>query len=1581
MGITIICPPRNGLLLSPTDESEKSGETGEIGASSSRRGASGRLGTSGAGPAIRKGSPSLSRARLGLGEIRLDLGALHARTERDFNAEAMEVRARKEKFAFFEKDCSRVLEHVFVGSDYVARSPEILREAGVTHVLNCVGFVCPEYFPGDIVYKTLWLQVRREEGGGRGVRMGGKRGKLTVLLTIPPLCTPPFALLSPVLPICTGEDITCVLYNVFDYMEGGEREATDNTAEDITCVLYDVFDYIEGVREGGGRVFVHCCQGVSRSTSLVIAYLMWTQVGRAVQESYNELMEFEEAFRRVKAVRGVASPNMGFACQLLQWQKRVLPPKSAPSAAAAALPTPADSPAAAAAALASSEASGGVVRQHMYRMAPHSPYDALHLVPKTVPFARHSLDPRGCFLVQVGSAVFCWEGKQCHPLMAQQGLATARQIIKYESLGGEAVMVTDGQEPESFLAALGDGGVGREGRVGGGSGAGADAELMKPKPTTPRKPKTPTPSAPKPSTSPTPASPLVPSLPHAASAPNASHTPTSPEPPNLSSQLTPPNQPSTSAGPSQKSGSPGFSAYRTSSSLLGSTSLFGAVDRFAQKLRRRSWDRKEAEQLRKMAAAAEKEVSGRKEKGKEGKGRKSDSPSEGKEAVAGDAEGSGGTGRSRNSEGRARRSESLSEEQLEALAGQLRCGGLLDPSDIRLRRPFLRGLGRTGGGSDWGRRKLAQEEAGREEEDGCGAGEAVEEGEGRVGGEGEEGSVEEEKEIGEGRVVGEEARGGEEGRADRGRGRERRRKGEGRGMRGLSPMRLLAKLSGAAGGEREQRGAEEGGGDTNPRPAPGASAAAPVPIRIPNRNLVLNSPAPPPTESSSCWSALPRSQYDTDFDYFEKALTGGTPRPVAGFVSLSAKPNVLPHKGRGWLSNEPTWNDNPSGSAAGSGIGSVGGNAFGSKEWPSWIPKNRFGALGLAGGPGLPSPSSFSPRSLAFFPPGGMGIYGQELMRSVPKAQQEGGGQGGDQGVGQGQEQGKENGGAESDAGASAAADLPSAAQGMGSGGRGNVESGGVGFTPRGAGRYGGFSQRELLTTPRGARSSVKPPWENTGINFDAYEDIPVETSGDNVPPAITAFDGSGLQPAVMENVKRCNYSNPTPVQRHAIPISLAGRDLMACAQTGSGKTAAFCLPIISGILASGPPPDRPRFGRKAFPLALILSPTRELTSQIHAEACKFAYKTGLRAVVVYGGAPAGQQMRELEKGVEILVATPGRLCDMLERGKVSITMVRYLALDEADRMLDMGFEPQIRRIVEQEGMPRAGERQTLMFSATFPKEIQRLAADFLANYVFLTVGRVGSSTDLIQQRVEYVPEHDKRSVLMDLIHAHHTSNGASGNAGKGGRLGDCPWELFEALSSEPPLSNISTLAPYALSHFINHLPSPPTTSQGGLTLVFVETKKGADSLEDWLCRNGFPATSIHGDRSQQERESALRSFRSGRTPILVATDVAARGLDIPHVSHVINYDLPSDIDDYVHRIGRTGRAGKTGLATAFFCDKDTNLARSLIELMSEANQEVPGWLQNFASRSGYGGGGKGRRGGGGNRPALGSLQLQLALP
>jgi len=429
---------------------------------------------------------------------------------------------------------------------------------------------------------------------------------------------------------------------------------------------------------------------------------------------------------------------------------------------------------------------------------------------------------------------------------------------------------------------------------------------------------------------------------------------------------------------------------------------------------------------------------------------------------------------------------------------------------------------------------------------------------------------------------------------------------------------------------------------------------------------------------------------------------------------------------------------------------------------------------------------------------------------------------------------------------------------------------------------------------------------ENSGLDFDMYEDIPVETSGRDIPEPITSFTTLDLGASINANIKRCKFKNPTPVQKYSIPVSLAGRDLMACAQTGSGKTAAFCFPIIAGILKRGL--QGGHMNRKTYPLALVLSPTRELASQIHEESRKFAYQTGVASCVIYGGAPAVEQFRAMERGCDLLIATPGRLIDLIDRAKISLSKIAYLALDEADRMLDMGFEPQIRQIVDERDMPRCGERQTMLFSATFPKEIQRMAADFLDDYIFLTVGRVGSSHSLITQSVERVNSyHDKSEMLLDLVEA---------------------------------------------------VP--------GLTLVFVETKRAADQLEDYLYQRGKPATSIHGDRTQQEREAALKSFRAGRTPILVATDVAARGLDIPHVTHVINFDLPSDIDDYTHRIGRTGRAGKKGRATALFLEsKDGNMARPLVELMSEANQEVPEWLEGYASRS-FGGGGGRRRGGGG---------------
>ncbi|VDQ08556.1 unnamed protein product [Trichobilharzia regenti] len=343
----------------------------------------------------------------------------------------------------------------------------------------------------------------------------------------------------------------------------------------------------------------------------------------------------------------------------------------------------------------------------------------------------------------------------------------------------------------------------------------------------------------------------------------------------------------------------------------------------------------------------------------------------------------------------------------------------------------------------------------------------------------------------------------------------------------------------------------------------------------------------------------------------------------------------------------------------------------------------------------------------------------------------------------------------------------------------------------------------------------------SAGINFDQYDNIPVTATGPNYNDStstISSFTELSLHKIIRDNVDMAHYERPTPVQKHAIPIIASGRDLMACAQTGSGKTAAFLIPILNNMINQGPGDsicmDNNR--RKHFPVALILAPTRELASQIFDDARRFAYRSNIRPCVLYGGADMRTQLMELSKGCNLLVATPGRLSDVLE----------FLVLDEADRMLDMGFEPQIRRIVEQDALPPAGERQTLMFSATFPNEIQVLP-NFLHSYIFLTVGRVGSTSENITQTILWIEENSKRDALIDL------------------------------------LANSDT---------------------GTLTLVFVETKRGADALENYLYSQKFQVASIHGDRTQEDRELALSCFRTGRTPILVATAVAARGLDIPNV-------------------------------------------------------------------------------------------------
>ena len=419
------------------------------------------------------------------------------------------------------------------------------------------------------------------------------------------------------------------------------------------------------------------------------------------------------------------------------------------------------------------------------------------------------------------------------------------------------------------------------------------------------------------------------------------------------------------------------------------------------------------------------------------------------------------------------------------------------------------------------------------------------------------------------------------------------------------------------------------------------------------------------------------------------------------------------------------------------------------------------------------------------------------------------------------------------------------------------------------------------------------------GINFHSYDSIPVECTGrnsDTIEPLKSFRETAGIHRLLAENIERVQYEKPTPVQKYSIPVILLGRDLMACAQTGSGKTAAFLFPIITRMLNSGPPRlpacnNRYRMRLPAFPVTLMLSPTRELAVQIFEESKKFAFNTGIRTIVLYGGSELKNQIMMLEGGCDICVATPGRLGDLMKRDKIDFSLVKYLVLDEADRMLDMGFAPQIYSIVVQSEMPTSAEgRQTVMFSATFPQQIQKLASEFLNDYIFLTVGRVGATNDFITQNLIYANENAKPNRLLNII-------------------SEC---------------------------------------KGGLMLVFVETKKKADLIENFLIQVGLDAVAIHGDKTQYDRERALSLFRTGEKPILVATDVAARGLDIHNIEHVVNCDLPSRIDDYVHRIGRTGRAGNRGIATSFVNEKDKPVLRDLLGLLESARQEVPAWFHDM---------------------------------
>nr|AAA29013.1 Mab4611 antigen (vasa) [Drosophila melanogaster] len=401
-----------------------------------------------------------------------------------------------------------------------------------------------------------------------------------------------------------------------------------------------------------------------------------------------------------------------------------------------------------------------------------------------------------------------------------------------------------------------------------------------------------------------------------------------------------------------------------------------------------------------------------------------------------------------------------------------------------------------------------------------------------------------------------------------------------------------------------------------------------------------------------------------------------------------------------------------------------------------------------------------------------------------------------------------------------------------------------------------------------------------SGIHFSKYNNIPVKVTGSDVPQPIQHFTSADLRDIIIDNVNKSGYKIPTPIQKCSIPVISSGRDLMACAQTGSGKTAAFLLPILSKLLED---PHELELGR---PQVCIVSPTRELAIQIFNEARKFAFESYLKIGIVYGGTSFRHQNECITRGCHVVIATPGRLLDFVDRTFITFEDTRFVVLDEADRMLDMGFSEDMRRIMTHVTM--RPEHQTLMFSATFPEEIQRMAGEFLKNYVFVAIGIVGGACSDVKQTIYEVNKYAKRSKLIEIL-----------------------------------------------------------SEQADGTIVFVETKRGADFLASFLSEKEFPTTSIHGDRLQSQREQALRDFKNGSMKVLIATSVASRGLDIKNIKHVINYDMPSKIDDYVHRIGRTGRVGNNGRATSFFHpEKDRAIAADLVKILEGSGQTVPDFLR-----------------------------------
>ncbi len=416
-------------------------------------------------------------------------------------------------------------------------------------------------------------------------------------------------------------------------------------------------------------------------------------------------------------------------------------------------------------------------------------------------------------------------------------------------------------------------------------------------------------------------------------------------------------------------------------------------------------------------------------------------------------------------------------------------------------------------------------------------------------------------------------------------------------------------------------------------------------------------------------------------------------------------------------------------------------------------------------------------------------------------------------------------------------------------------------------------SSATLVAAPPAARASEPYP----ARSLAAEDEAPASQKPAATSTALAVegeFDTLGLTPALLRAVLDAGHERPTSIQARAIPHALARRDVVGLAQTGTGKTAAFVLPILQHLSTL---PDRARPGR---PRALVLSPTRELTSQIGESFVRYGRHTGLRTAVIFGGVGAGKQIAALRAGVDVLVATPGRLEDLLGERHVALDSVRFFVLDEADRMLDPGFLPHVRRVVR--ALP--ADRQTMLFSATMPTELEPLVASVLKQPVRVEAAKVASTPDRIDQSLYFVEREAKRDLLADLLKGVEVER----------------------------------------------------------AIVFTRTKHGADRVVKQLAAREVDSEAIHGNKSQNARERALSRFRDGSLRVLVATDIAARGIDVSGVSHVLNFDLPDDPESYVHRIGRTARAGAVGTAISF-CSSEERPLLARVERLTRQRLTVVG--------------------------------------